>query len=79
MSKKTDSDVTFFEKLKSSLFEKQVYQPPADSAERYDPDPDIGLTSYQVKMRKEGGYVNNAVNSSNTGLGKIILSNLFLR
>lgn len=77
MSRKTDSEATFFEKLKASFFEKQVYQPPADSAERYDPDPDFGLTSNQVKERKEGGYVNNSVDNSSTSIGKIILTNVF--
>ncbi len=77
MSKKHDSDISITEKIKSSLFEKQVYQPPAESAERYDPDPDIGLTAYQVKQRKEDGYVNNAVDNASTSIGKIILTNVF--
>ncbi len=77
MSRKIDSENSFTEKVKSSLFEKQVYQPPADTAERYDPDPDIGLTSQQVRQRKEDGYVNNAVDNASTSVGKIILTNVF--
>lgn len=62
---------------KSSLFENQLYQPPADTAERYEPDPDIGLTSEQVRQRKEDGYVNNAVDNASTSVKKIILTNVF--
>ncbi len=62
---------------KSSLFENQVYQPPADSAVRYDPDPDIGLTSQQVRERKDDGYVNNSVDNASTSVKKIILTNVF--
>lgn len=70
MSRNTDSE-------KKSLFEKQVYQPPADSAERYYPDPDVGLSSHQVRQRKEDGYVNNSVDNASTSVGKIILTNVF--
>ena len=70
MSRNTDSE-------KKSLFEKQVYQPPAASAERYYPDPDVGLSSHQVRQRKEDGYVNNSVDNASTSVGKIILTNVF--
>ena len=42
-----------------SLKEKNIYQPPADTADRFYPDPDFGLSSDQVRSRKEDGYVNN--------------------
>ncbi len=77
MSKNKSGDASIFEKLQSSLFEKQIYQPPADTAERYDPDPDIGLSSEQVERRTEEGYVNNSVNSSSASTGKIVLTNIF--
>lgn len=65
------------DKIKDSLFEKKIYQPPADSAVRYEPDPDIGLSLSQVKDRKENGYVNNSVDNTSKSTLKIVLSNLF--
>ncbi len=77
MSKKNENSTRFIEKIKDSLFEKKVYQPSSDDAERFDPDPDFGLDSSQVASRKEEGYINNAVDNTSNSVGKIILTNVF--
>lgn len=64
-------------KNKSGINDKKIYQPPAEKAYRYDPDPDMGLTAEQVAKRTQDGYVNNAVNSTSKSVGKIIASNIF--
>lgn len=64
-------------KNKSSFFEKKIYQPPADKAKRYDPNPDMGLTAEQVSKRTEDGYVNNIVNNTSNSVAKIVFSNIF--
>ena len=77
MSQKNEASPNFIEKIKDALFEKKVYQPPAESAIRYDVDSDFGLTSAQVKKRTQEGYVNNSVDNTSKSVLKIVLSNIF--
>jgi len=65
------------EAMKDSLFEKKITQPSSESAIRYQPDPDMGLTARQVEQRTEEGHVNRTVDASSKSVGKIICSNVF--
>lgn len=51
--------------------------PISADAERYFPDPDMGLSSSQVEKRTADGYVNATVDSTSKSISKIILSNIF--
>ncbi len=46
-------------------------------AERYNPDPDMGLSSAQVEKRTEEGFVNIAVDKSTKSIPLIIFTNVF--
>ena len=73
-----DSLSVFFQKAGEALFGKKLpYQPPADTALRYVPDPDMGLTTKQVEGRTSDGYVNHAVDKSTKSTAQIICSNVF--
>lgn len=77
MDDNNETKVGLFDRIRDSLFEKKVYQPPADQADRYEPDSDVGLTASQVKKRTNDGYVNHAVKGGTKSIFKIIVSNVF--
>lgn len=77
MDQNKENRPNLIERIKDAMLEKKVYQPSSLDADRYDPDPDMGLNSSQVKNRTAEGYVNNAVDNSSKSVLKIVLSNIF--
>lgn len=65
------------EAVKGSLTETKIVQPSSSLAERYHPDPAMGLTQEQVERRTDEGHLNYTVDASTKSVKKIILSNVF--
>ncbi len=67
-----------FKEFFGSLFGKEkIKYPSSEKAERYSPDPDMGLSAEQVEKRTEGGYTNVTVDKASKTVTQIILSNVF--
>ena len=65
---------------KSKIFPaitKKIRMVSADTAERYMPDPDMGLTAAQVESRMESGHVNYTVDKTSKSIAQIVMSNVF--
>ncbi len=77
MSAKEKLQAMFTHIKETLLTRREVKQPPAASAKRYQSDPDMGLTASQVEERTEQGYINRAVDKSTKTIGNIICSNVF--
>ncbi len=62
----------------TDIFKKsEGHLPSSRDALRYDPDPDMGLSSAQVEKRTAEGYVNASVDKCSKTVSQIVLSNVF--
>ncbi len=66
-----------FSSLLEVLAKKKEKTISSANAERYSPDPDMGLSSAQVERRTDEGYTNVSVDKTSKSVSKIILSNVF--
>lgn len=72
-----DSTMLSQEKLKARRKKKRYINTDYSTAERYEPEYNRGLTSFQVEKREADGFVNQTRGKTGKSYGRIFFSNIF--